>query len=325
MKQHPAVIALGVVAVALFLVGGAPAGREVKSADTGGDERSDPTRKTPVETLPLRGIAHVGIQVSDLDKSRGFYHQVLGFEEVFDLRTPDRQEVAVAFFKINDQQYIELFAGLRPEQPSPIRYVALCTDDIEKLHQMLQLRGVTPGPIGEGREGNLKFSITNPPGLELSSLDFVQYARGSLHSAAVGKGLSDRRIGARVNHLGLVASDLVAGKKFCIEALDFREGNAKRRSNGTVYAEHLNLPGSSGEYFELSARPSQFDRHQGGIKAHLCLTAPDAAAAYQLAVDRGATLEPVQSTRGKQEKFPFLLFDPDHSRVEFMPPKKAAP
>jgi hypothetical protein len=43
------------------------------------------------------------------------------------------------------------------------------------------------------------------------------------------------------------------------------------------------------------------------------------AAACQQAVQRGAKLEPVQDTRGKQEQFPFLLFDPDHSRIEFKP------
>ena len=86
---------------------------------------------------------------------------------------------------------------------------------------------------------------------------------------------------------------------------------------------HLDLPGPSGEYFELSARASRYDRRQGGIKNHLCLGVPEPAAAYEQAVARGAKLEPVQSTRGKQETFPFLLFDPDHSRIEFKPAAKA--
>jgi hypothetical protein len=152
----------------------------------------------------------------------------------------------------------------------------------------------------------------------------VQYVPGSLHAAAQGKGLGSRRLGTCVNHVGLVAGDLGVGEKFCVESLGFRRENAKKRSDGSVYALHLELPGTSGEFFELSARPSQFDRHQGGIKTHLCLGTADPAAAYQQAVERGAKLEPVQSTRGKQEKFPFLLFDPDHSRIEFKPPPKAA-
>lgn len=317
MKQDRAIVALCVVATLVFFASFVVAGQKAESNGAGGKDQSSVTHRTTVEEFPLRGVAHVGIQISDLQKSRSFYHDVLGFEEVFDLRTPESQDVAVAFFKINDRQFIEIFPGLRPDQPSPIRYVAMYTDDIAKLHKMLQYRGLTPGAIGKSREGNLKFSIPDPPGLELSSLDFVQYMPGSLHSAARGKGLSNCRIGTCVNHVGLVASDLSVGKKFCVDSLGFREGNAKKRTSGTIYAVHLDLPGTSGEYFELSARPSQFDRHQGGIKTHLCLGVPDSAAAYQQAVERGAKLEPVQSTRGKQEKFPFLLFDPDHSRIEF--------
>ena len=164
------------------------------------------------ETLPLRGVAHVGIQVSDLDQSRAFYHDVLGFEQLFRLPAPGGQETAVACFKINDQQFIEIFPGLQPDQPAPIRYVGLYADDIEKVHQMLASRGIATGPIGKSREGNLEFSIPHPPGLELMSLEFVQYLPGSLHRAAEGKSLGSRRIGTCVNHVGLVASDLNEGQ-----------------------------------------------------------------------------------------------------------------
>jgi catechol 2,3-dioxygenase-like lactoylglutathione lyase family enzyme len=316
--------ALSTAAMLALLTSCVAAGQEAAADGTAGKDQSVAKREGTVEQLPLQGVAHVGIQVSDLQKSRSFYHDVLGFEEVFDLRTPGSQEVAVAFFKINDRQFIEIFPGLRPDQPAPIRYVGLYTDDIARLHKLLKDRGLAPGAVAKSREGNLKFSIPNPPGLELMSLDFVQYMPGSLHSDTKGKGLSSRRIGTCVSHVGLVAGDLGVGKQFCVESLGFREGNAKTRTSGTIYAVHLELPGTSGEYFELSARPSQFDRHQGGIKTHLCLGAPDPAAAYQQAVDRGAKLEPVQSTRGKQEKFPFLLFDPDHSRIEFKPAPKPA-
>ena len=314
-------MALCKAAALVFLASAIVAGQEAERLGAAGTNQPGAAHQATPEELPLRGVAHVGIQVSDLQESRTFYHDVLGFEEVFDLRAPESQDVAIAFFKINDRQYIEIFPGLRPEQPAPIRYLAMETDDIARLHAMLQTRGVALGAIGKSREGNLKFSITNPAGLELSSLDFVQYMPASLHSAALGKGLGTRRIGASVNHVGLVASDLGSGKKFFVQTLGFREGHAKKRTDGTIYAVHLGLPGASGEYLELSARPSQFDRHQGGVKTHLCLGVADPAAAYQEAVKRGAKLEPVQSPRGKQEKFPFLLFDPDHSRIEFQSAK----
>ena len=51
---------------------------------------------------------------------------------------PGSQEVTVAFFEINDKQFIEIFPGLRPDQPVPFRYVGMYTDDIAKLHKQLQ-------------------------------------------------------------------------------------------------------------------------------------------------------------------------------------------
>ena len=316
-----AVIAFYGAAAAIFVASYAHAAQPEKMVGPGSNEPSEIKHETAVEEFSPLSVAQVNIQVSDLDNSRQFYHNVLGFEESSDLHMSDDQ--SEAFFKINDHQFIELFPGLQPEQPSPIRRVALYTDDIEKLHNTLLLRGAAPSPVSKGQDGSLKFSIPNPPGLELASLDFVQHAPDSQHSTVAGKAPSDRRIGTSVNHVGLVAGDLAVAKKFCVETLGFCEGNAKKRQNGTVYAVHLTLPGASGEYFELSARPSRFDRHQGGIKSHICLTSPDASVAYQEAVDRGAKLEPVQTTRDKQEKFPFLLFDPDHSRIEFMPRKNA--
>ena len=312
-----------IVAVAIFAACCVAEAQQVTPKAVSGNVQPPADLGSTEEALSLLGVAHVGIQVSDLDKSRDFYHKVLGFEEPFDLHSGDEKSVDVAFFKINDREFIELYPGLKPDQPSPIRYVGVYTSDIEKLHKALVQRGANAGPITKGRDGNLTFSISNPPGTELTSLDIVQYVPGSLQSASVGKALGDRRLSTLVNHVGFVANDLAVATKFFVETLGFREDNTKRKQDGTVYAVHLTLPGTSGQYFELSARPSRLDRHEGGIKAHVCLAAPDAAAAYQMAVDRGAKLEPVQTTRSKVESFPFLLFDPDHSRIEFRPKKGA--
>ena len=70
------------------------------------------------------GLAHVGICVSDLEKSRAFYRDVLGFEEAFDTKKPDGS-VAVAFFKVNDQQFIELFPRLPADQVVPMTHIAM--------------------------------------------------------------------------------------------------------------------------------------------------------------------------------------------------------
>src|SRR5215472_14227792 len=56
------------------------------------------------------GVAHVAFYVSDLAKARSFYEKFLGFdEEPFTLKKSDGSE-RIVFIKINDKQYLELFA-----------------------------------------------------------------------------------------------------------------------------------------------------------------------------------------------------------------------
>jgi len=59
-----------------------------------------------LDAAPIRpritGISHVGYFVSDLPKSIAIWHDLLGFDESYDLKKKDSEEVRVAFIKIND-------------------------------------------------------------------------------------------------------------------------------------------------------------------------------------------------------------------------------
>jgi len=59
------------------------------------------------------GVAHIALFVSDIEKSRAFYKDFLGFSEPFKLDKPDGS-LSLTFIKVNDRQYIELFPGLQP-------------------------------------------------------------------------------------------------------------------------------------------------------------------------------------------------------------------
>jgi len=61
--------------------------------------------------IPIVGIAGITFRVSDLDKARHYYQSVLGFPEAFALKDA-KGSIASAFFKINDDQYVELVPGL---------------------------------------------------------------------------------------------------------------------------------------------------------------------------------------------------------------------
>src|SRR2546425_7800488 len=67
----------------------------------------------PSVGVPVVGIAGIAFRVSDLDKARRYYQGVLGLAEAFS--TADSSgRIASVFFKVNDDQYVEVVPGLAP-------------------------------------------------------------------------------------------------------------------------------------------------------------------------------------------------------------------
>ena len=64
---------------------------------------------SPVARPRVLGVAHMAIYVKDLEKTRQFYEQFLGFGEPFTLPKKDGTGVRIVFVKVNDFQYIEIF------------------------------------------------------------------------------------------------------------------------------------------------------------------------------------------------------------------------
>src|SRR3954467_5031016 len=89
----------------------------------------------------ILGIAHISLFAHDYDKSRVFYREFLGFEEPFSLNNPNGSP-RMTFFKVNDDQYIEL----SPEKEAGsdrLNHWAIQTDDAEAMRQYLSAQGVT--------------------------------------------------------------------------------------------------------------------------------------------------------------------------------------
>jgi hypothetical protein len=73
----------------------------IVAAALSGDEVSRPR---------ILGISHMALFVSDLQKSRWFYEDFLGYAEPYNLKRDDGS-VRIAFIKSNENQYIELFTA----------------------------------------------------------------------------------------------------------------------------------------------------------------------------------------------------------------------
>src|SRR5216683_7206569 len=87
------------------------------------------------------GVAHIALFVSDIEKSRAFYKDFLGFSEPFKLDKPDGS-LSLTFIKVNDRQYIELFPGLEAGADR-LNHISIQTDNAEAMRAYLGSRGIT--------------------------------------------------------------------------------------------------------------------------------------------------------------------------------------
>ena len=282
-------------------------------------EATAQSQATPagVSDLPILGIAQVTNMVSDLGKARAYYGGVLGFTEAFDLKD-GTGKIDSAYFKINDEQYIELTPNLRSGELVRQARIVIQSSDLQKLRGIYENRGVKPSPITNGPDGNPIFRVIAPTG---ANIDFLQYVAGSQQSLARGKYLASDRLSTHLLHAGTMAKDNDA-KAFFQEKLGF----------GRV------LPGSRGDYIELPASDNnletknppldpnntatldQYTREVSGAVYHFSLEVPDMRAARDLAQKRGGYDDVrVRAAMGRGVRSWLMhLFDADGTRTEFL-------
>ena len=276
-----------------------------------------PSTEPAMSDLPILGLAQVTFKVSDLNKSRGYYTGVLGFSEAFDLKDTSGN-VTSAYFKVNDEQYIEIVPGLKPDDLVREARVVIQAADLNKLHGIYQDRGVNPGPITTGPDGNPVFRVTASNG---AIIDFLQYAPGSQQSLARGKFLTNERISTHLLHAGVMLKD-PALRPFFTDTLGF----------GRI------LPGTRGDYIELPASDTnlqtrnppldpknpatlaQYTREVYGAVYHFSLEVPDMRAVRDLVQKRGGYNDvQVRVAMGRgQRRWLMHIYDPDGTRAEFL-------
>ena len=131
----------------------------------------------------ILGLAHIAVSTADVEKSRRFYKDFLGYGEPFDLKNPDGS-LSLTFIKINDHQYIELFPE-RESRSDRLHHISIYTDDAEAMRRYLASRGVkVPERVPKGRSGNSNFNVTDPDG---HTVEIVQYEPDSWSMREKGK------------------------------------------------------------------------------------------------------------------------------------------
>lgn len=273
-------------------------------------------RKAPPPPRIL-GLSHMALFVSDLEKSRAFYRDFLGFAEVYKLQRPDGGD-RIAFIKINEEQYIELFAE-PPKDDGRVNHIALYTDDTAGLQKVLAARGVKSAPPKRGKINNTQFGVVDPDG---HNVEITKYEPDGWSVREKGKFIPESRISARIGHLGVLVGALAPSLAFYQGQLGFQEIWRGGPSPKQLSWVNLRVPNGD-DYLELMLYDELPPPGERGGKNHICLIVPDVAAALARLESRPARKaygRPLEMKVGINRKRQANLFDPDGTRVELMEP-----
>lgn len=267
------------------------------------------------------GVAHMALYVGDLQKARAFYEDFLGYAEPYKLKRDDGSD-RIAFVKINEDQYLELFSE-PPKKDGHLNHISFYTDSAEGMRAYLASQGVkVPEKAGKGKIGNSNFNITDPDG---HTVEIVQYEPDSWTRQQQGKYLPDTRISTHIMHIGVVIGPLDPAMKFYREILGFQEIWRGSSSGTTLSWVNMRVPDGR-DYLEFMLYSKPPDAKQMGGKNHICLVVPDiqkAVAELNARSGRKDYTQPIEIKVGVNGKRQANLFDPDGTRVELMEPDTA--
>jgi catechol 2,3-dioxygenase-like lactoylglutathione lyase family enzyme len=267
----------------------------------------------------ITGLSHIALYVHDVEKSRAFYKDFLGFAEPFSL-TNDDGSLRLTWIKINDRQTIEIFPE-KETNSDRLNHIAIETDDAGAMRIYLASRNVkVPDSVSKGRIGNLNFNIFDPDG---HTVEIVQYMPDGWTLREKGNFMPDSRISTRLKHVGIIVTNLDASLKFYHDVLGFQE--TWRGSSNTNQLSWVNLKVPDGsDYVELMLYTELPPPDKRGGAHHMSLQVADIEKAKSGLEVRSAFTNyshPLQIRTGVNRKRQMNLFDPDGTRVELMEPQ----
>jgi catechol 2,3-dioxygenase-like lactoylglutathione lyase family enzyme len=266
----------------------------------------------------ILGVAHMALFVTDLQKARAFYKDFLGYDEPYTLKRDDNSD-RIAFIKINEDQYLELFAET-PKQDGHLNHISFFSDSAEGMRAYLASQGVqVPAAVGKGKIGNSNFNITDP---DHHTVEIVQYEPNSWTRREKGKYLPDTRISQHMAHVGVLVGALDPAMKFYHDILGFQEFWRGSSSGQVLSWVNMRVPDGD-DYLEFMLYSTPPDAEQMGVKNHICLLTPDITKAVATLENRPARknyLRPIEIRVGVNGKRQANLFDPDGTRIELMEP-----
>jgi lactoylglutathione lyase len=289
----------------------------------------------------LIGISQIVVRAHDLNASRHFYGDLLGFQEAITVLKDHTavlksgvpaSQVSSVFFKVNNRQYIVVMPESSADDARFVRY-AVETDDADAMRLYLKSLGYpVPAKVTRTPAGDLAFQTEDPDG---TGIEVMQYTPGSLSVQSAGKYLSDNRLSNRIIHCGFSISK-PESTKFYLNGFAVREfwrsdptmkapgvAASTQSAPNPLLASLSNLKlAESDDYIEWSISRTG-PRNSGG---HIALATPDMA--KTLATVNASPAFKDYSRKheahvGVNHKWQGNYFDPDGTRTEFMEPDTA--
>jgi lactoylglutathione lyase len=265
----------------------------------------------------ITGVSHIALFVHDIEKSREFYKDFLGFGEPFKLDNPDGS-LSLTFIKVNDRQYVELFPE-KEANSDRLNHISIETDNAEAMRLYLKANGIkVPETTPKGRIKNSNFNIKDPDG---HTVEIVQYEPDGLSMVNKGRFMEGPRISMRILHVGIIVGSLEPAKKFYGELLGFQEIWRGSKDGKTLSWVNMKVPDGS-DYIEFMLY-DQMPTARLGTLHHLALEVPDidkAKADLESRPARKNYTRPMDVATGTNRKRQMNLYDPDGTRSELMEP-----
>jgi len=259
----------------------------------------------------ITGIAYVRLFVANLDQSREYYRNILGFGG----DTTDCVSAGASCFSVNGRQSIGLAQITAGTPDNLLAEIAFSTPSVEQLQRYLVAHGVTSKPITRNSAGLPYFSLQDPEGHPIA---FVQQPGEGLFTP------KNEQISARLLHAGFIVKNHDLEDRFYRGLLGSRMYLHGGFKDADVDWEELQVPDGS-EWIEYMLNiPAKADHKERGIQNHFALGVYEMKPAFARLKSHGLKLEADDKPEiGRDGKWSFDIYDPDATRVEFMEFKPA--
>jgi catechol 2,3-dioxygenase-like lactoylglutathione lyase family enzyme len=257
----------------------------------------------------ILGIDHVTVYVSDVEKSRKFYSEVLGLTAP----CPQYAGPEPCYLVAPSNQRVLLKQAPAQTKNQALRNwlaeVAFATDDLTGMRGYLLAHGQHPGTIRTDSDGSQAFRMRDPEG---NPIAFVRRP-----AAAVGHGPASRQISSHLIHAGFVVKDRAVENRFYVDLLGFRlywYGGFK--DDGIDWYE-LQVPDGPDWIEYMLNIPSNADHKELGVQNHFSFGVKNVHDAAALLRSNG--LQTFDGPEvGRDGKDSLDAYDPDGTRVEVM-------